>query len=295
MKNELIADDSILIKNLIYTFRGVQVLIDRDLAALFQVTTSVLNQAVKRNLERFPESFRFQLSALEFEDWKSQIVMSNPDKMGLRRPPFAFTEQRVAMLSAVLRSEVAIKVSIKIMLAFVEMRKFISTNTGLFQRLDKVELKLHENDEKFEKVFKALERVETNPKQGVFYEGQIFDAYNFVSDLIRKANKSILLIDNYIDDSVLTILSKKKTNVDCYLFTKNITNKLKLDVEKFNKQYPTLNLVQFDKSHDRFLILDFSEVYHLGASLKDLGNKWFAFSKLDIASINIIDKLKELI
>lgn len=270
-------------------------MIDRDLAALFQVETRVLNQAVKRNLERFPESFRFQLTEFEFEEWKSQIVMSNQDKMGLRRLPYVFTEQGVAMLSAVLRSEVAIKVSIQIMLAFVEMRKFFNANSDLFQRLNKVEIKLHENDKKFEKVFKALEISDLSPKQGVFFDGQIFDAYSFISDLIRKAKKSIILIDNYVDDTVLTILSKKQANVNCYIFTKNITNTLKLDAAKFEKQYPALSLVQFDKSHDRFLIIDLSDVYHLGASLKDLGNKWFAFSKLDINSINIIEKIKPLL
>lgn len=279
------------IENRIFVFRGNQVMLDRDLADMYQVETRVLNQAVNRNIERFPELFRFQLTEAEFENWKSQIVMSNEDKMGLRRPPFVFTEQGVAMLSAVLRSSVAVKVSIQIMNAFVEMRKLIANHNGLLQRMDGIEKKQLETDQKFEKVFKALEG-NTIPTQGVFFEGEVFDAYKLASKIIRSAKKNITLIDNYIDESTLTHLSKKNKNVSVLLLTKTISKQLALDVKKANEQYSNFEIKEFAKSHDRFLIIDNSEVYHLGASLKDLGKKWFAFSKMYKSSVSSI--LKEI-
>lgn len=291
MKNELIISQK-KIESLIFTFREVQVMLDRDLAEIYQVETRVLNQAVKRNIDRFPEAFRFQLTEQEFEDWKSQIVMSDSDKMGLRRPPHVFTEQGIAMLSAVLRSDIAIKVSIQIMNAFIEMRKIFRENLGLLQRMDGIELKQLETDRKIEEVFKALEHKKSIPEQGLFYDGQIFDAYEFTSRLIKSANKTIVLIDNYISEETLTHLSKKKKGVKVYLLTKNINKQLKLDVKKANQQYAGFNLFVFDKSHDRFLILDGVKVYHLGASLKDLGKKWFAFSKMN--SESLIDMLKKV-
>jgi hypothetical protein len=280
------------IERRIFVFRDTQVMIDRDLAEMYQVETRVLNQAVKRNLERFPELFRFQLSESEFEDWKSQFVMSNEDKMGIRRPPYAFTEQGVAMLSAVLRSDVAVKVSIQIINAFVEMRKLIANHSGLLQRMDGIERKQLETDQKFEKVFKALESKDVIPTQGVFFDGQVFDAYELASKIIRSAKKNIVLIDNYMDESTLTHLSKKNKDVKVLLLTKTITKQLELDVKKSNEQYGDFKLKVFSKSHDRFLIIDDQEVYHLGASLKDLGKKWFAFSKMDKSSVGNI--LKEM-
>ena len=181
------------LKDQIYTIRGVQVMFDRDLAKLYDVETRILNQAVKRNIERFPDEYCFQLNDDEFSNWISHIVMSNKDRMGLRRHPYVFTEQGVAMLSGVLRSDVAIKVSIQIMDAFVSMRKFISINAELFRRLDTVERKQLGYDTNFENVFKAIENKELVKKQGIFFDGQIFDAYVFVSDLVRSANKSIVL------------------------------------------------------------------------------------------------------
>ncbi|GAB1454377.1 hypothetical protein MASR2M47_44330 [Draconibacterium sp.] len=292
MKTDILKPSEI--QNLIFTFRGVQVMTDRDLADMYQVETRVLNQAVKRNIERFPLAFRFQLSGDEFEYWRSQIVMSNEDKMGLRRPPFVFTEQVVAMLSAVLKSKTAIQVSIKIMDAFTEMRKFISINGSVFQRLTNIELKLFETDQKFDKIFKALENTDTIPKQGVFFDGQIFDAHKFVSDIVRSAKQSIVIIDNYIDDTVLTLLSKKSEIVNCLILTKTISKQLKLDADKFNIQYGKLTVKEFDKSHDRFLIIDNETVFHFGAPLKDFGKKWFAFSKMDKDSITIIHSINEL-
>lgn len=282
------------IENRIFTIRDVQVMVDRDLAALYQVETGVLNQAVKRNNERFPVEFRFQMSELEFENWKSQIVMSNEDKMGLRRPPFVFTEQGVAMLSSVLRSDTAVKVSIQIINAFVGMRKFISENAAIFQRLDRVERKQIETDEKFERVFKALESDNVKPDKGIFFDGQVFDAYTFFANLIRKAKKSIILIDNYIDDTVLTLFAKRQKGVTVTIYTKTISKQLKLDLERYNSQYPTIEIIEFKDAHDRFMLIDGNELYHIGASLKDLGKKWFAFSKMDKEALNIIDKLNNI-
>lgn len=277
------------IENRIFTIRGVQVMIDRDLAEMYQVETKVLNQAVKRNLQRFPELFRFQLT----ENEKKELV-TNCDRFESMKHssnnPYAFSEQGVAMLSAVLRSETAVKVSIQIINAFIEMRKFIASHSGLFQRIDGVERKQLETDQKFEEVFKALERKDVIPNQGIFFDGQVFDAYEFASKIIRSAQKSIVLIDNYIDESVLTHLSKKDKKVKVHLLSKNITKQLALDVKKANVQYGNFEIKAFNKSHDRFLIIDELEVFHLGASLKDLGKKWFAFSKLDKSSVSTILK-----
>ena len=287
------------IKDKIHTIRGVQVILDRDLAELYEVETKYLNKMVKRNIERFPDSFMFQLTkneerSLRFqngtlyntEDLRSQNATIT-NKRGKHRKylSYAFTEQGVAMLSGILRSDKAVEVSIKIIEAFVAMRKFITKNAELFIRLDSVDRKLIEHDEKFEQVFDALEVQE--PKQGVFFDGQIFDAYKFVSDLIRKAKKRIILIDNYVDDSVLTLFSKN--NVEIMIYTK-INKRLKLDVKKFNSQYGKVILKDFNKSHDRFLIID-DCIYHFGASLKDLGKKWFAFSKLQKESFALLEMI----
>lgn len=267
------------IENKIFVFRDTQVMIDRDLAEMYQVETKVLNQAVKRNIERFPQQFRFQLTNNE----KMELVTNCDRFESLKHSsvnPYAFTEQGVAMLSAVLRSDVAVKVSIQIINAFVEMRKLIANHSGLLQRMDGIERKQLETDKKFERIFKALESKNEIPNQGVFFDGQIFDAYELASKIIRSAKKSIILIDNYIDESTLIHLSKKTKAVKVLLLTKNSTKQLDLDLKKANEQYGNFELKTFTKSHDRFLIIDNTEVYHLGASLKDLGKKWFAFSKI---------------
>jgi hypothetical protein len=289
------------IENRIFHFRGTQVMLDSDLANIYKVETRVLNQAVNRNIERFPELFRFQLTEAEFENWKSQIVMSENHNLksqnvmssahgGRRSLPYAFTEQGVAMLSAVLRSDVAVKVSIQIISAFVEMRKFIANHYGLLQRMDGIERKQLETDKKFEQVFKALESKNIIPNQGIFFEGQVFDAYELASKIIRSAKISIVLIDNYIDETTLTHLSKKAKAVKVLLLTKTMSNQLTLDVKKANEQYGNFEIREFASSHDRFIIIDNSDVYHLGASLKDLGKKWFAFSKMDKNSVSSIIK-----
>ena len=277
------------IESQIFTIRGLQVMIDRDLAEMYQVETKVLNQAVKRNSERFPIQFRFQLT----ENEKTELVTICDRFDSLKHSssnPNVFTEQGVAMLSAVLRSDVAVKVSIQIINAFVEMRKFIANHYGLLQRMEGIERKQIETDQKFEQVFKALESKNAIPNQGVFFDGQVFDAYELASKIIRSAKISIVLIDNYIDESTLTHLSKKTKAVKVLLLTKTVSNQLTLDVKKANEQYGDFEIRVFVNSHDRFIIIDNSDVYHLGASLKDLGKKWFAFSKMDKSSVSNIIK-----
>lgn len=277
------------IESQIFTIRGLQVMIDRDLAEMYQVETKVLNQAVKRNSERFPIQFRFQLT----ENEKIELVTICDRFDSLKHSssnPNVFTEQGVAMLSAVLRSKIAVQISIQIINAFVEMRKFIANHYGLLQRMDGIERKQLETDQKFEQVFKALESKNAIPNQGVFFDGQVFDAYELASKIIRSAKISIVLIDNYIDETTLTHLSKKAKGVKALLLTKTMSNQLTLDVKKANEQYDNFELRVFASSHDRFIIIDNSDVYHLGASLKDLGKKWFAFSKMDKSSVSSIIK-----
>ena len=275
------------IENRIYTIRGVQVMIDRDIAELYSVETKRINEQVKRNKERFPESFCFQLTESEFENWKSQFATSNSDKMGLRKIPYAFTEQGVAMLSAVLKSERAVAVSVRIMEAFVAMRRFLLTNAQLFQRLDTMERHQIESDKRIEELFTLMDKYNVKDEQGIFFQGQIFDAYALFQNLIQKAEKEIVLIDGYVDMSVLERFSVKKSNVAVTIYTKKnpkMTNSIsKLDVQKFNSQYPTITLKYTSSMHDRYLILDKKELYHIGASLKDLGKACFSFTKMNDA------------
>jgi len=291
------------IKTKIYTFRGLHVMLDKDLAQLYWVKTKVLNQAVKRNIHKFPEDFMFQLSEEEVnlmvsqnvtpsKDLRSQFVTSKEERGGRRYSPYAFTQEGVATLSGILKSKKATKVHIQIMRAFVSMRKFILSNAQIFQRLDNVDVKLLEHDNKLKQVFDAIESKQITPKQGIFFEGQIFDAHRFVSELVRNADKSIILIDNYIDDSVLTLFRKRKESVNVTIFTKSISKELKLDLEKYNSQYPKIDIKEFKHSHDRFMIIDNKEVYHIGASLKDLGKKWFAFSKFDKKVFTLLERLE---
>lgn len=279
------------IENKIVTIRGRQVMLDRDLAELYGVETRVLNQAVKRNLERFPEDFMFQLTDNEFNNWKSQIVMSNADKMGLRKPPYAFTEQGVAMLSAVLRSETAVRMSVQIMKAFVAMRRYIVSNAQLFQRIDRLELSQLETNHKIDLIFKQLEDKTIKENQGIFFNGQIFDAYVFISKLIKQAQREIILIDNYVDETVLTLLDKRADHVEATIYTYSVNKHLQLDLEKHNSQYQPIAIKSFRESHDRFICID-EKVYHIGASLKDLGKKWFAFALMeDLKPEDLIRKM----
>jgi hypothetical protein len=279
------------IKNKIYTIRGLQVIVDSDLALLYEVSTKALNQAVKRNNDRFPSDFMFQLTA----DEKTKLVTNCDHLQNLKyssQLPFVFTEHGITSLSGVLRSKKAIEINVQIVRAFVAMRKFIASNAQIFQRLDRNEQKLLEHDQKFEKIFDAIESKELIPQKGIFFEGQIFDAYKFVSDLVRSAKRSIVLVDNFVDDTVLTLFSKMDDNVKVIIFTKEISKQLLLDLKKYNSQYFPIEVREFKNSHDRFLIIDDKEVFHLGASLKDLGKKWFAFSKFDKEAFNLLERLK---
>ena len=269
------------IESRILTIRNQQVMIDRDLAELYGVETKVLNQAVKRNSNRFPDNYMFQLDEKEFTNWRSQFVTSNSDKMGLRRPPFAFTEQGVAMLSAVLKSETAIQVSIQIMNAFVSMRHFLQNNMQLFNEI--VLLKHHqiESDKRIDELFNLMDKYKIDDTQGIFFQGQIFDAYAKFESFIAQAQKEIILIDNYVDLSILERFSKKKPNVNITIWTAQKTPLTLQDIQRFNSQYPTLIVNHTSKMHDRFLIIDNKILYHIGASLKDLGKKCFAFEILD--------------
>ena len=221
---------------------------------------------------------------------KSQFVTSNQHG-GRRYLPYVFTEQGVAMLSAVLKSQTAIQTSIYIINTFVQMRKFISNNALVFKRLDSLEQKQFKTEEKVDAILDAIESKELKPKQGIFYDGQVYDAHVFVSNLIKSAKTNIILVDNYCDESVLTLLSKRSPDTKAYIYTKNITKELQLDLKKHNAQYPSIDLKKFDSSHDRFLIIDDKNIYHIGASLKDLGKKWFAFSKLEMEALEILTKL----
>lgn len=283
------------IQNLIFTIRGVPVMLDRDLAVVYGVETKVLNQAVKRNIARFPQEFRFQINEEERDELVTICDRFEPLKHSTVNP-YAFTEQGVSMLSAVLRSDTAVKVSIQIMNAFVQMRRFIQDNTKVFERLELVERRQlvfeSETEKNFEKVFQALERRDTPPEQGIFYNGQVYDAWSFASDLVRRAEKSLVLIDNYVDDSVLTLLSKRSADVLCTIYTKTISRQLALDLKKHNQQYPQIALKSFPDAHDRFLLIDGVEIYNIGASLKDLGKKWFAFSRFETGALEMLNKLE---
>lgn len=270
-------------------------MLDSDLSKLYGVETRRLNEQVKRNIDRFPDDFMFQLSKDELDDLKSQNATSSWG--GVRKLPYAFTEQGIAMLSSVLKSKTAVEVNIRIMRTFVYMRRFIATNAQLFQRLEAIEynqleMKQHQDmaDKRIDEVFKRLD-ANVLPKQGIFYDGQVFDAYRFVSDLIRKAKCSIVLIDNYLDDTVLTLLDKREQGVSATVYTQRISGQLQLDVDRHNVQYPLIEIKRFNKAHDRFLFID-DEVYHIGASIKDLGKKWFGFTLMrDVTATELTNKI----
>jgi hypothetical protein len=288
--NELVIDEDI--KNKIYTIRNVQVILDRDLAVLYEVETRVLKQAVKRNMERFPSDFMFELNDSEIEFMVSQSVIPSKQHLGGAKP-FVFTEQGVSAIASILNSKIAVEIHINIIRTFVNMRKFISNNALIFERLDSLENKQLNTDKKIKTILNAIEDKSIKPKQGIFYDGQMFDAYTFVSDLIRSAKSKIILIDNYVDDSVLTLFSKNQ-NIDVIIYTKNISKQLNLDLKKYNSQYKKIEIKKFENSHDRFLIVDEKELFHLGASLKDLGKKWFAFSKMDLKSLDVLKRLESI-
>lgn len=295
------------VESLIRVIRGQQVMLDRDLAELYGVETRRLNEQVKRNIERFPEDFMFQLTKEEFENWKSQFATSNSIVMGARKRPYAFTEQGVAMLSGVLKSSTAVEANIRIMRAFVSMRHFMVNNAAIFQRLETIEFNQLESnkvqakilahqevqDHRIDEIFRRLDEGMYKPKQGIFFDNQIYDAYSFVSELVKSAKQRIILIDNYVDESVLTLLDKREDTVSAIIYTQQISRQLRLDVERHNSQYPPIEISVFRRSHDRFLCID-DTVYHVGASIKDLGKKWFAFSKMeDFKPEELVAKINE--
>ena len=275
------------IESLIKVIREQQVMLDRDLATLYGVEVKRLNEQVKRNIKRFPKDFMFQLT--KEECLRSQFATLNEGRgQHLKYMPYVFTENGVAMLSSVLRSDTAIEVNIRIMRAFTSMRHFLQNNAEVFQRLStleyhQLEMQQHfqESDKRIEEVFRRLDEGNAKPKQGIFYNGQIYDAYNFVSDLIKSAKKRIILIDNYVDETVLTLLDKREDGVSAFIYTQQINRQFQLDIDRHNAQYPPINVETFRLSHDRFLCID-DDVYHIGASIKDLGKKWFGFSKMEI-------------
>lgn len=312
------------IRSHIYSVRGVQIMLDEDLSMLYNIPTKVLNQSVKRNIDRFPHEFCFRLTKIEYDNLKSQIVTSKliPQRSqnvtlnlksqiatsnlisqsaiskkhgGRRKLPFAFTEQGVAMLSGVLKSDIAIHISIQIMSEFVSMRKIIQINSHVLTRIDKIETKQildkSDTDKKFKQVFDALSDNKNIPKQSLFFDGQTFDAYLFVSKLIKSAKQQIILIDNFVDETVLLLLNKRKIGVSAIIYSKNISPNLLLDLKKHSSQYLPIEMKEFNSSHDRFLIIDNKSIYHFGASIKDLGKKWCAVSRLEISTLKILERL----
>ena len=294
-RDQLVVVDNI--ESLIKVIRGQQVIFDKDLAKLYGVETKYLNKQVKRNIERFPEDFMFQLT--KEECLRCQIGTSNEGRGGARYFPYVFTENGVSMLSSVLRSKTAIEVNIRIMRAFTSMRHFLLNNAEVFQCIStmeyhqlKMQQHLLESDKRIDEVFRKLDEGNAKPKQGIFYNGQIYDSYTFVSELIKSAKKRIILIDNYVDETVLTLLDKREEGVSAVIYTQQISRRFQLDIDRHNAQYAPIEVEMFRLSHDRFLCID-DDVYHIGASVKDLGKKWFAFSKLDILSPDmLIEKIK---
>ena len=269
------------IENLIYNIRGKQVMLDSDVAMLYHYETKKINQAVKRNLERFPEEFCFRLTEEEKENMWSQIVKKkkNIETNKFRNKkylPYVFTEQGIAMLSGLLKNDIAVQVSINIINAFVSMRRFLLNNGQVFQRLTNVEYTLLEqgkvlskHEKQFEKVFDELQKNKKEEfKQKIFFDGQIYDAYSLIVDIIKKAKSKILIIDNYIDDSILQMLSKKNKNVEVIILTSPKCKITKLDINKFHKQYPSIKIVNTNKFHDRFIVIDDKELYHIRSLFK---------------------------
>jgi hypothetical protein len=288
------------IGSLVYIIRGKQVMVDSDLAMLYQVETKNLNKAASRNTDRFPEDFRFKLTKEEFDGLKFQSGTSNEgqgSRGGRRYYPYVYTEQGISMLASVLHSKVAVQVSINIMRTFVEMRRFIANNALLFEKVSDIELKQLEyqksTDEKFNKVFRYIED-HAESEQKVFFDGQIYDAFSLITSIIQKAQKEIIIIDGYVDIDTLNILAKKNVSVDVKIYTYASARLTNTDVANFNAQYPTLTVKKTQVFHDRFIILDGKTAYHIGASIKDAGKKCFGISLLEdsVIVINLLNRLR---
>lgn len=296
------SDNAVLmpIENLIHIIRGQQVMIDSDLACLYGVETKYLKRAVKANIKRFPSDFMFELEPDEFDNLRCKNCTSNPTpkRGGTRYMPFAFTEQGVAMLSGVLKSDTAIEVNIRIMRAFIAMRSFLMSNAHIFKRLETIEHNyllvnrhLSEHDRKFEEVLSRLDDKDSEPIEGFFFEGQIFDAYSLISDLIRKARQRVIIIDNYVDDRIPKVLIKRKENASAIIYTDPRHSQISNDLRRHNAQYPRIEVRHCTNVHDRFLIID-DTVYFIGGSIKDLGKKIVAFSQMRQNPDDILSKLR---
>lgn len=285
------------IESLIHVVRGQQVMLDSDLARLYGVETKRLKEQVRRNIRRFPEDFMFELT--KEECLRSQIATLNAGRgQHLKYMPFAFTENGVAMLSSVLKSDTAIEVNIRIMRAFTAMRSFLMSNANLFRRIETIEHNyllvnrhLSEHDRKFEEVLSRLDDKDSEPIEGFFFEGQIFDAYSLISDLIRKATRRIVLIDNYVDDRILKILTKRAEGVSATIYTDPRHSQISNDLRRHNAQYPRIEVRHCTNVHDRFLIID-DIVYFIGGSIKDLGKKIVAFSRMHQNPEDILSRLR---
>jgi hypothetical protein len=272
----------------------MQVMLDRDLAILYGITTKALNQAYKRNKERFPETFAFTLSENELYTLRSQIVTLEKKNVGKgthsKYLPTVYTEYGVAMLSAVLKTEKAVAISIEIIDFFVRVRRMIRSGELMIHRIDLIEKRLIGYDLKFDEIDQFIQKTKL-PQHGIFFDNQIFDAYTFFSELLQRANQSIVLIDNYIDHTVLLQLSKRPPGVSATIYTERIAETLQLDLAKHNAQYPPIAIRTIQKVHDRFLLMDEKELYHIGASIKDLGKRWFAFSRMDSLAGEMMSRL----
>ena len=288
MENKILAPQ-IKIEDKILVIRGQHVMIDRDLAELYGVETKRLNEQVRRNIERFPEHFMFQLTKEETllidSRSKSQIATLNAKGnfrgTNVKKLPYAFTEQGVAMLSAVLKSDTAIQTSIMIMEAFVALRHFLQNNSEIFTEINYLKRHVVESDKRIDELFDKMDRYKIEYRQGIFFKGQIFDAYAKFESFIAEAEKEIVLIDNYVDLTVLERLTKKQKDVKVTIYTHPKTEISALDIQKFNEQYPSVTLKHTENIHDRFLIIDSRILYHIGASLKDLAKKCFGFEIMD--------------
>ena len=281
------------IRSKIYTIRGVQVMLDFELAEIYGYETKRFNEQVKNNIERFDEDFRFQLNQEEVKNLRS--IFSTSSWGGARYRPYAFTEQGIYMLMTVLKGDLAVSQSKMLIRMFREMKHFIQNNAKIFVEIDGIkkhllesDIRQNETDKKITEIFTLMDKYNVKETQGIFFQGQIFDAYAKFESFIAQAKKDITLIDNYVDLSILERFSKKNNGVSVTIYTAPNTPLTAQDIRQFNAQYPPLQLKTTTKMHDRFLIIDNSTLYHIGASLKDLGKKCFAFEILDSSLIPLI-------